>query len=441
MMTSVQNQMMQSMNNTTSMASNVTLENNYLNRNIAPNNRKGPYDPRTRVYRHTNTPERLTRGIAVTRTPSSWTLQTIESLFAGSGDIVKLDESRDPRTNKLLKYTVVYKNHAECSRAMMLISQITPPLPCAYEMAMVTDNKYPRHPKSLKLTRTHFPRENGQFILPQEMLQAVPLQDFSSIGGINGNNNSGSSISKSGAFSSTSDHAPSVGSLPAQLVPPAVITLPDVLTKASTLLPPYKPDNFAIHAQGTEKRIDETMAKVPAPQLIEIVANLKNLAQSQQGININLQQQLEQFLSGNDDVCKAISQLLYEYDLLDVKYIDTLIQEALEASAMQKTQQQQQQQQQQSKMQYSPQQQMGSGQMPVVLQPGPPAQVVPVALSHKDRLNLKRPAIDQKLSHMNDQEASVIRQILEIAPEQIVGLPQEQKQMIENIHKEYMYND
>ena len=427
MMTSVQ--MMNTMNNNTAMTNNVT-ENNYMSRNIAPpsNPRSGPYDPRTRLYRHTNTPQRLTRGIVVTRTPSNWTLQTIESLFAGSGDIVKLDESRDPRTNKLLKYTVVYKNHDNCSRAMMLISQITPPLPCAYEMGMVTDNKYPRHPKSLKLTRNHFPMESGQFILPHEMLQAVPLPDFSSNKMINGNTEV---LSSNGGIN---DHTPSAASLSAQIVPPAIITLPDVLTKASTLLPPYNPDNFAIHTEGTEKRIDERMSKVPAPHLIEIVANLKNLVQSQQGININLQQQLEQFLSGNDDVCRAIAQLLYEYDLLDVKYIDTLIQEALEASATQK-QQQQLRQKQQPQQQYTPQQQMFGG------QPTASAQAVPVALSHQDRLNLKRPSIDQKLSRMSDQEASVIRQILEIAPEQIAGLPQEQRQMIENIHKEYMYND
>lgn len=239
-------------------------------------------DPRRRKTRHILTPEKLSSAIQVTNLPADWTQDTVSSVVAGSGPIVDISTKTDPRTGKLSTVTFGYKSSKDCKRAFEILNRIVN-LPCTLETiipANYKDNSIATK-EELALNRDSFPW-NCNLDLPFEMVSEVPLpRKPTQTSNTNASNNNS-------------------------------VVFPDILSKASQHLPQLQPDVLF-----ASDNVSTNLSKIPPLQLIEIISNLKILA-NQDGAK---RSQLENFLKTNMDISVSVTQALLEMGFINYNVV------------------------------------------------------------------------------------------------------------------------
>ncbi|CUS20698.1 LAQU0S01e12596g1_1 [Lachancea quebecensis] len=249
-------------------------------------------DPRWRKARHLLTPELLSSSIQITNLPASWNESTISSIVAGSGPIVNVSTRTDPRNGKLLGITVDYATSKDSKRALDVLRKIKK-FPCDLERIM-PNNKEGKEPrKPLDLNRDAFPWEFG-LELPFELVSEVPLPRRPT------NpvpvSNSGPSGSDAGG---------------------GIVVFPDILKEASKHLPGLQPNSMT-----SPDAISANLGKIAPLQLLEMISNLKILAS--QDAN---RDQLSKFLTSNPDISVAVTQALLEMGFVNYSVVTKVIAE------------------------------------------------------------------------------------------------------------------
>lgn len=263
-------------------------------------------DPRTRTSRHLLTPDNLSTTIQISNLPTDWNQDVVASVITGSGPITNISTKNDPRTGKLTAVNFDYKTAKDCALAYDLVSRIVK-FPCTFERIIPADYKSKiknggpnlileadERPE-LKIGRDSFPWTYG-LELPFQMVTAVPLPRRPPTN----QETMGNSGTGTGTGASTST------STPAGMTAP--IPFPDILSKASQHLPQLKPNVLT-----TPDQVSINLSKIQPLQVIEIVSNLKILANQ----SLSNRPQIEKFLNTNKDISVSISQALLEMGLID----------------------------------------------------------------------------------------------------------------------------
>ncbi|KAK5782479.1 hypothetical protein RI543_000032 [Arxiozyma heterogenica] len=233
-------------------------------------------DPRRRRSTHLLTPDNLTTCIQVTNIPNDWTSDTVTSVIAGSGRIIDITTKNDPRTGKLAYINYDYVSSRECQEAYDMLIKIEK-FPCKLEKIIPPNYKERLDDMvkgvikpSLELKRDAYPWSYS-LELPFQMITAIPLPRKP-----NPQHNKDSNI-----------------------------VFPDILSKASQHLPAFK--EYLLKAKDDDA-ISISLSKIPPLQLIEIISNLKILANQ----GNSKKDQLSQFLWNNNNLIIPIAQALLE---------------------------------------------------------------------------------------------------------------------------------
>ncbi|GAV55668.1 hypothetical protein ZYGR_0AY00600 [Zygosaccharomyces rouxii] len=419
-------------------------------------------DPRRRTSRHILTPDNLSSAIQLTNMPADWSQDTASSVVAGSGPIVDITTKTDPRTGRLSAAIFDYKTSRDCRRAFEILNRIDS-LPCNLERIIPQNykNQSSVAPKDeLQLNRDSFPWNCG-LDLPFEMISEVPLPRKPSqtpappatnnTNGHNGNN-------KSAANSN--------------------IAFPDILRKASQHLPQLQQNVLS-----TPDPVSVNLSKIPPLQLIEIISNLKILA-NQDSMK---RSQLESFLKTNLNISISVTQALLEMGFINYNAVTQVLKRQQGVNGFSSSvnsssntplntnipmpmpmpmppfvppQQplvppppQQQQQPGQGPpppfgfmpppipfmpptpvMGTTPPPMMPMQQMPPAPAPMPsvPAPMPPAPTPSQGSINIV------KLQALPQNQRDMIKQVLSFTDEQIRVLPQDQKTLVENLKKEYI---
>lgn len=368
-------------------------------------------DPRRRKSRHELTPDKLSTTIQITEIPQNWNESTVSSVIAGSGPIISITPEVDPRTGRLSSILYDYKTSRDCSDAFDLLSKIDK-FPCKIEKTIPTNFKErlesTKVAQELELNRDSFPWDLG-LELPFQMVTEIPIPRRP--------------LATSSSSNSSSE----------------TVEFPDILSKASQHLPALNADLF----ETPTDTISKNLSKIPPLQIIEIISNLKILANQ----NGNTKPQIEKFLMANRDISITVGQALLEMGVIDNNVVTSLLQSSASGSntnsanqsisatptqapipinssvtqAPPPPPQQQQQQFVQQQQQFGYQQQH---QPPVVQQMHP-----------------QQPKIDyNKLQQLPQNQQDMIKQVLTLDDNQITQLPPDQQAMVANLKKEYIIN-
>lgn len=385
-------------------------------------------DPRRRKTRHVLTPENLSSTIQVTNVPADWTQDTISSVVAGSGPIISISSKNDPRTGKLSAVLYDYMTSKDCKRALDVLSRISN-FPCHLERVIPSNYENHAEGKSeIALNRDSFPWK-ASLDLPFEMVSEVPLP-------------------RKPVTTSTTP-AGNIGN-------DAKVAFPDILSKASQHLPQFQPNTLTV-----TDPVSENLSKTPPLQLIEIISNLKILANQ----DASRKSQLESFLKTNMDISVSVTQALLEMGFIDYNAVTNVIKSQPKGSgsiannvtkngtvsATNSSSNTPMNQNgaplnsipmpmpmaptfmpQQSQMQQPP---PPFGFVPPPMAFMPPAAALhsppPVVTPQPGSLNMV------KLQSLPQNQREMIKQVLTLTDEQIRSLPAEQKTMVENLKKEY----
>lgn len=248
-------------------------------------------DPRRRKARHALTPDNLSSTIQVTGLPADWTQDTVSSVVAGSGPIIDITIKNDPRTGKLSAVLYDYKTSKDCKRAYDILNRISG-FPCNLERIIPPNYEDRTTGKSeISLNRDSFPW-NLNLDLPFEMVSEVPLPRKPVV------TTTSSSASTNAGIGGTK------------------VAFPDILSKASQHLPQLQPNTLT-----TPDPVSKNLGKTPPLQLIEIISNLKILANQ----DISRRSHLESFLKTNMDISVSVTQALLEMGFIDYNAVTNVL--------------------------------------------------------------------------------------------------------------------
>lgn len=383
-------------------------------------------DPRRRKARHTLTPENLSSTIQVTSLPADWTQDTVSSVVAGSGPIIDITSKNDPRTGKLSAVLYDFKTSRDCKRAFDILKRITG-LPCNLERIIPPNYEDHASGKSeISLNRDSFPW-NLSLDLPFEMVSEVPLP-------------------RKPVTITTSSSSVSSG---------AKVAFPDILSKASQHLPQFQPNTFT-----AADPVSKNLSKTPPLQLIEIISNLKILANQDN----SRRNQLESFLKTNMDISVSVTQALLEMGFIDYNAVTNVIKmqhkgngvmnnNSGPASTVNSNSNTPLNQNmaplnnmpmpmpmappfmppQNSQMQQPPPPPFGFVPPPMPFMSPPPAMHSPPPM-----MSPQPGAINMvKLQTLPQNQRDMIKQVLKLTDDQLRSLPADQRTMVENLRKEY----
>ncbi|SCW00964.1 LAFE_0D02036g1_1 [Lachancea fermentati] len=382
-------------------------------------------DPRRRKSRHLLTPELLSSSIQITNLPQSWNQDTITSIVAGSGPITNVSTRTDPRNGKVLGIIVDYATSKDSKRALDILRKIKK-FPCELERIIPPNYKdAKKDAAALEFNRDSYPWEFG-LELPFELVSEVPLprRPTNPVPSVNVESNASGS---------------------------APTSFPVILSKASKHLPALQPG-----ALTTPDPISMNLSKIPPLQLLEMISNLKILANQDAK-----RSQLENFLGTNMDISVAVTQAMLEMGFINYNVVTKILTE------------------QQSKV-FSPPVQNNStvyssgnsqNSTPIsnntvplnsyVAPPQPlaqpPQQQAPQTMGFNAPsfgftqaspppffaplapVNNGTPQINMvKLSSLPQQQQDMIKQVLQLPADQVRLLPPDQIAMVENFKKEYL---
>lgn len=389
-------------------------------------------DPRRRKSRHILTPENLSTSIQVTNLPPDWNQDILSSVIAGSGRIVEIIPKNDPRTGKLTSVTYDYMSSRDCNDAYDLLDNIEN-FPCTIEKVIPSDYKERLNDKSvndekieIELNRDSFPW-TFNLELPFQMVTAIPIPRRP-INSSTSNNISGStdmSTSNGGSISDTT------------------VTFPDILSKATKHLPALKTNTLI-----PDDEISKNLSKIAPLQLIEMISNLKILANQP----TTKKSQIEKFLNANKDITIVVSQALLEMGFIDYGVVTEVMKQGGyndNASSQQPLQPAQQQ-----NFNNMPPAAMGMGMgmgmgmnmnmNPTgmnTLAPAPaPVHVVQPAPQPPVVVPPSQPQINMiKLQAAPDNQREMIKQVLALTDAQLGQLPANQRTMVDNLRREYLW--
>lgn len=387
-------------------------------------------DPRRRKARHTLTPENLSSAIQVTNLPADWTQDTVSSVVAGSGPIIDISTKNDPRTGKLSSVLFDFKTSRDCKRAFDNLSRITG-LPCSLER--IIPQNYEEHASGkseLTLNRDSFPW-NLNLDLPFEMVSEVPLP-------------------RKPVTTTASSSSSSVANNGAK------VAFPDILSKASQHLPQFQPNTLT-----AGDPVSKNLSKTPPLQLIEIVSNLKILANQ----DSSRRNQLESFLKTNMDISVSVTQALLEMGFIDYNAVTNVIKtqnkgngimssNSGSTSAVNSNSNTPLNQNmaplnnmpmpmpmprappfmpQQAQMQQQPPPPFGFVPPPMPFMPPTPTMHSPPPM-----MSPQPGAINMvKLQALPQNQRDMIKQVLKLTDDQLRSLPADQRTMVQNLRKEY----
>ncbi|KAL3231708.1 Protein PTI1 [Nakaseomyces bracarensis] len=383
-------------------------------------------DPRTRNTRHMLTPDNLSTSILVTNLPSGWNQDVVSSIIAGSGPVVQINKRTDPRTGKINGLVYEYKEASDCKRAYDLLQRVGK-LPVQLERIIPSNSNYKERDVSDKpeipLDREHYPW-SAQLELPFEMISEVPLPKKASVSSNTNNNNN----SSNGGSSSNSNSSNSMN---------GVVVFPEILAKSSQKLPKLEPE-----ALNSTDAISTNLAKIAPPQLIEVITNLKMLAN--QG---NTQRtQLETFLKSSNDIIISMTQAMLEMGFIDYDIVTQVMKDVtMGGSSSNETSNR--------GTPTIPQYNNITPTMPMVGMVPPPMNVMPpMQFMPQQHFGfpppVQAPQVQSppqrqvnmvKLQQLPENQRDMVKQVLKLTDEQIAALPEQQQTMVTNLRKEYLY--
>lgn len=180
-------------------------------------------------------------------------------------------------------------------------------------------------------------------------------------------------------------------------------SFPDVLLKASQTLPPFEKDKFVIKnikERNNEvlEKVEKTLSLYEPAQIIQTISTLKNLIKP---LTFNMEarrvveQQIKDFLTSKEEILHSISQVFYEFGLIDLKNITQMIQ---------------------------------NGQV----------NDKEVVRNNDISGNLSDSSTDAKLKHLPPQQQEMYKRVLKLTPQEIQQLPQDQQILVNNMRSEYL---
>lgn len=256
-------------------------------------------DPRRRNTRHLLTPDLLSSTILVTNLPQSWNQDTITSIVAGSGPITSVSSRTDPRNGKLTGITIDYSTSKDCKRALEILQRIKK-FPCNLERIIPNNYNKAKETKKLEFNRDSYPWDAG-LELPFELVSEVPLPRRPL------------STTTSAATAATTNATNN-----------STVTFPDILRKASKHLPQLQPNSLT-----TNDAISKNLSKIPPLQLLEMISNLKILA-NQDAKKL----QLESFLKTNNDISVAVTQAMLEMGFINYNVVTKILSEQQQTNSL-----------------------------------------------------------------------------------------------------------
>lgn len=392
-------------------------------------------DPRRRKARHALTPDHLSSAIQLTNMPADWSQDTASSVVAGSGPIMDISTKTDPRTGRLSAAIFEYKTSKDCKKAYEILGRIDN-LPCSLER--IIPQNYKLRPamatkEELQLNRDAFPWNCG-LDLPFEMISEVPLPRKPSQTPAPPASNSNNNGNNSGKQNNN-------------------IAFPDILRKASQHLPQLKPNVLS----GTDP-VSMNLSKIPPLQLIEIISNLKILANQD-----NMKRsQLESFLKTNLNISISVTQALLEMGFINYNVVTQVLKQkqggngfgsAVSSSSNTPVNHNmpmpvplpmpppfvppQQQQAPPAPFGFVPPPIPFMPPTPAIGTPPPPMMAMPQLApqsQHPPQANINI----GKLQALPQNQRDMIKQVLKFTDEQVRVLPPDQKTLVENLKKEYI---
>lgn len=285
-------------------------------------------DPRKRKDRHGLTTENLQTSIQITDIPNFWSIENINSVIAGSGRIINISKKNDSRNNdKLTSITYDYINGRECDSAFELLNKINN-FPCKLEkiiplnyreklIQMKSDTGASSF-KEIELNRDNFPWDI-KLDLPFQMITAYPLPKKPIVNtNVSNNANNSNNINGNGNHNNSNNSGINSSNNNNNLNGAPQIIFPDILSKASQHLPPFQENLLnTVDMDG----ISQNLSKIGPLQLIEILANLKILANQ----DISKKPQVEKILQSNENLVIAVSQALLEMGFITTDIINDVM--------------------------------------------------------------------------------------------------------------------
>lgn len=351
-------------------------------------------DPRTRKSRHELTAANLSSTIEFKDLPVSWNKDTLTSVIAGSGTIVSTEEEKNPEGEALISVNIDYKDASAANRALNVIQKIKH-FPCKMNLIIPQNWEQKRSGDTqltaIELDREHYPWDD-KLELPFEMVSEVPLPRKPVI------------TSNTPTTSNVSLAAPAPPNPPKP--PVEQIQFPEILSRASQHLPAHQPGSMS-----TPDPVSQNLAKIPTLQLIEMLSNLKILENQE-----NKRPQLEQFLKSNSDLTIAVTQAFLEMGLINHHVISKVL-SAVSVHA-------------------PPSATVSNGEhvttQPAIQQSPPPAPAPPQPQTSAPAFN------ESKLALLPAEQQSMIKTALSMSQASILALPVEQRQLIEQLKKDYL---
>ena len=438
-------------------------------------------DPRSRKSRHELTPANLSSTIHFTEIPLHWNKATFTSVVTGSGFIVSVKlkyfkneevdsenengngndidasknaddgegEGQGDRTG-IEWIDVDYRNASTANRALNSLNKIRN-FPC--KMSVIIPEKWEAKMereaelKPMEFTRDSFPW-NDRLELPFEMVSEVPLprrpapvvQTTASTGDSSSSSTTSTTTSQNNTASTNaaSDNLASK----ANETPANQIQFPDILARASKHLPAYQPGSMT-----APDIVSQNLSKIPTLQMIEILSNLKILANQQ-----NKMQQLEQFLKTNIDLTVAVTQAMLEMGLINY-HVTTNVLQSMSHAPLQSpppppvpAQPQPQPQPQQMMMHPTDSNSNNNANQTPILEQAVPVQPVasmPAPALAPAPAPAPAPATgprfnEQKLALLPQDQQNMIRTALQMSINNIAALPPDQQKLIQQLRNDYL---
>ena len=352
--------------------------------------------------------------------PYEWDENNLRSVVCGSGAVVDVRIGFDYAGKNKGFCFIEYANPQEAKNALSLLSQVKIMnhnnqakrlrVELSKEGLRSNTNDYKQ---PLQLTRNYLP---GNVQLPPGMQGGMPMQSPMSMQSPMG---LGPGSMGPGSMGPGSMGPGPMG--PGPMGPMGPINTPSpAMGRAHTNLPPQ---TQSLPFKAPDK-ISENVSKIPPPQLIEMITNLKAVLN---GPNANRAAEVFQM---SPYLAASAAQALLLMGFID----SDVIQDSIKNPVQPSPQQQQQQQYPQSLPQPSSLPQPPS--LPNVPRPGflptPPMGNMTTKWPH---LPMQAQA---KLSAMAPDQAELIAQVLTIPPEQIGSLEPDKQMMVTNLRNQYL---
>lgn len=252
--------------------------------------------------------------------PFSWNVNNVKSVMKGTGPIVEIRLRMDNQNKNKGFCFIEYLTPQDAIKAIPLILQIKLEngrkrfrVEISKEPFRKIDPENPQQTKYLQqLTRDFLPRN---VILPSTIISP---EEFNVLQGriydVNNDTPNNNIIGNMILMNNPNNMAQPIMNLPPQpqfnnnvIINNNLKTMPDNLVNASKVLPPFVKEYFSTDKDA----ISTNLRTVPPPQMIQLIANMKNLLDSG---NID---SVDHILASNPDISISVAQVLLLIGFID----------------------------------------------------------------------------------------------------------------------------